>query len=505
MVAALAATFLTPAAAAAMCGCMMPVDDTGIPETTTLTSDATQVVLMRDGTTTVQTMQNRYEGPLANFALVVPTPEVLTKEQVKTLKPTVFENIDRASAPRLSEYWQHDPCEEVPGFGTTGVDGDTAAANNGTRDDDPAPPSEGGVVVEAEFAVGEYEIQILSAEEGIGLEDWLVDNGYRIPQGASKYLQPYIDAGMYFFVAKVNVDEVNFVDDQAVLSPIRFHYTQEAFTLPTRLGMINSAGRQDLIVYTLGSSRYQAANLPNATIPTNVKVEERVKDKFPTFYDQLLEKTIDANGEAVVTEFASGPWQVPPQDLSSLGADVLAEQNPNFYPQVLTRLHFRYEEDGIGEDVVFEMADPITGGMEQWNERTVDPTLMEQGTNDADWNNFRAHYIITHPWNGPVNCENPVNNRWGGNPDSDNPSQPETVQALSPNSTGDEVFASHKNPPAIEGLVAEDVPEIDLVREQGTKTSPTACSSSPHRHRTLPAALLVIAFGMFGWIRWRRV
>ena len=40
-------------------------------------NNATQVVLMRDGTRTVLSMQNNYQGPTQDFALVIPVPVVL--------------------------------------------------------------------------------------------------------------------------------------------------------------------------------------------------------------------------------------------------------------------------------------------------------------------------------------------------------------------------------------------------------------------------------------------
>src|SRR5450755_735830 len=75
-----------------------------------LTNDATQVVLMRDGTRTVLSMQNSYQGPPQDFAMVIPVPVVLQKENVKTLERGVFDRIDKLTAPRLVEYWEQDPC-----------------------------------------------------------------------------------------------------------------------------------------------------------------------------------------------------------------------------------------------------------------------------------------------------------------------------------------------------------------------------------------------------------
>src|SRR6516225_6902836 len=79
-----------------------------------LTNNASQVVLLRKGNRTVMTMSNHYQGPPENFAMVVPVPVVLHKEDVKTLPADVFDHIDSLSAPRLVEYWEQDPCHIPP-------------------------------------------------------------------------------------------------------------------------------------------------------------------------------------------------------------------------------------------------------------------------------------------------------------------------------------------------------------------------------------------------------
>src|SRR5262245_60642178 len=75
-----------------------------------LFNNATQVVLMREGTRTVLSMQNHYQGPPENFAMVIPVPVVLQKENVKTLSKDIFARVDQLAAPRLVEYWEQDPC-----------------------------------------------------------------------------------------------------------------------------------------------------------------------------------------------------------------------------------------------------------------------------------------------------------------------------------------------------------------------------------------------------------
>src|SRR3954471_6605666 len=77
-----------------------------------LAADATQVVLMRQGTRTVLSMQNDYKGPLADFAMVIPVPVVLKEKDVKTLPKNVFDHTDSLGSPRLVEYWEQDPCRQ---------------------------------------------------------------------------------------------------------------------------------------------------------------------------------------------------------------------------------------------------------------------------------------------------------------------------------------------------------------------------------------------------------
>src|SRR5687768_9805135 len=50
------------------------------PSDAPLYADATMVALMREGTRTALSMSNNYKGPAADFAMVVPVPVVLQKE-----------------------------------------------------------------------------------------------------------------------------------------------------------------------------------------------------------------------------------------------------------------------------------------------------------------------------------------------------------------------------------------------------------------------------------------
>jgi hypothetical protein len=378
-------------------------------------------------------MQNNYQGPAEKFAMVVPVPVVLQKENVKTLPRDVFAKVDQLSSPRLVEYWEVDPCQPPP----REEESDRAPTAAGLP-----PPVQGaakgglGVTVEAEFTVGEYEVVILSAKDAGGLDAWLRQNRYTIPDGAAAHFRPYVQRGSKFFVAKVDPAKVTFDKGMATLSPLRFHYDDEAFNLPIRLGLINAKDAQDLVVYVLADNqRYEVANYPNTTIPTNLDVADSARKEFGAFYTALFDRTLERTPRAVVTEYAWAPTNCDPcpgpvldaRDLVTFGGDVLpgaecpdkpgapyrpeCDPSTRFMGFVLTRLHARYTSSTLGEDLVFRAAPPIVGGREM-----PGPGGLEHGATRSSINNFQARYAIRHPWTGPIACKTPRRGIWGGPP-----------------------------------------------------------------------------------------
>jgi hypothetical protein len=472
---AIAVTLLASADASAFCGFYVSGADTK------LFNDATNVVLMRDGTRTVLSMQNAYKGPPEAFAMVVPVPVVLHKENVKTLPRDVFDRVDQLAAPRLVEYWEQDPCAQPL------MDDFAAVPKGGMAVAAPAPASaaEYGVKIEAQFTVGEYEVVVLSAEDSSGLERWLHDNSYRIPAGSEPYLRPYVQGGSKFFVAKVDPAKVVFEDGHAMLSPLRFHYDSDAFSLPIRLGLVNSGGTQDLVVNILARrQRYEAANYPNVTIPTNIDVAEAAREQFGGFYTALFDATLERNPRAVVTEYAwdagsCDPCPVPALEdgeVKTLGGDVIANAHP--YELVLTRLHARYAKDSLGEDIVFRPAPPIEGG----REFSTTAGVLEKGAKASGTNNFQARYAVRHPWTGPVTCRDPQFGQWGGPPGSNRwdtpppPPRPASKVAFAP-----------RGGVQLAGIVREDVPELGLTARQKPESPKARALES---HLLSPGALL---------------
>jgi len=384
------AACLGPLSAHAFCGFYVGKSDAK------LFNEASQVALVRDGERTVMTMSNDYKGALTDFALVVPVPSVLSKEQIHVGERKYIERLDAYSAPRLVEYFDPDPCAvaryRVLAPATESSRGMMAAKDEAKRG------IALGVTVEARYTIGEYDILILSAKESSGLETWLRESGYRIPPKASAALAPYIRQDMKFFVAKVNLTshkEAGF----NYLRPIQIAYESKKFMLPIRLGMANATGPQDLVVYTLTRrGRVESTNYRTTKLPTGMDIPLAVKEDFGGFFKAVFEHAYEnEDRRAVLTEYAwNMSWCDPcaadplsPAELRQLGVFWLDDgpapmgiRRPmipsNSSPVFLTRLHVRYDPEHFPEDLVF------------------------QETGDQE--NFQARYVLRHPFEGSLSC-----------------------------------------------------------------------------------------------------
>jgi hypothetical protein len=386
-----------------------------------LFNQASQVVLVRDGDRTVLSMQNDYQGPLNEFALIVPTPVSLKQGQVRIADTKVFQRLDEYSSPRLAEYFDRDPCQVDLRWGQRidqtlermPLPAPMAMANMAGA----ARAKELGVTVESSYTLEEYDIVTLSATQSDGLETWLRENGYSVPKGASAALKPYINQGMKFFVAKVNLDnqkKTGYVN----LRPLQFAFESDKFMLPMRLGMLNAPPdkAQDLIVYVLTKKgRVESSNYRTVQLPANLNIPYFVKPKFQDFYKALFDKAAhDQNNKVVFTEYfwnmgwcdpcagqplshdelrAAGVFWIDgnPEDTFKVmtaapGATVKSQIQPpplnrfGGQPVQLTRLHVRYTPATFPEDL-----------------------MMAQ---TADTQNWQTRYVIQNPVEGtPEQCD----------------------------------------------------------------------------------------------------
>lgn len=377
----------------------------------TLYNKASQVVLVHDENKTAITMYSDYKGEMKDFALVIPVPEVLQKEQINVGDRALIEHIDSYTAPRLVEYFDPDPCRMVAyeknmrmaAKPQAGLAAGSAKADAKSL----------GVKIEAQYTVGEYNIVILSAKQSDGLETYLNQEGYKLPKGASKALAPYIKQNMKFFVAKVNLDE-QAKTGFSFLRPIQFAFESPKFMLPIRLGMVNADGPQDMLVYAITrGGRVESTNYRTVKIPSDQNIPLYVKDKFADFYKATFDTAFKKdNQRVVIQEYAwnmgwCDPCAADPltnDELRKLGVFWLGEngggapgnppppirQGKRYRPPVVwpgngggqqafvTRLHVRYDREHFAEDLFF------------------------QTTSDSQ--NFQGRYVLNHPFTGEASC-----------------------------------------------------------------------------------------------------
>ncbi|MEO1370740.1 MAG: DUF2330 domain-containing protein, partial [Acidobacteriota bacterium] len=195
---------------------------------------ASKVVIVRDGDRTVLTLSNDYEGDPREFAMVIPVPTLLERDQIHVGDRAVIDHLDAYTAPRLVEYFDADPCQARERYLADGAMSMRAAPESGARQ---RRAKSLGVTIEAAYTVGEYDIVLLSARQSRGLETWLREEGYRLPDGAAPVLGSYLKQGMRFFVAKVNLDAQARLGVQE-LRPLQIAFESPKFMLPVRLGTV---------------------------------------------------------------------------------------------------------------------------------------------------------------------------------------------------------------------------------------------------------------------------
>jgi hypothetical protein len=375
-----AAALLLSMQAHAFCGFYVAKADA------TLFNNKSEVILVRNGTRNVITMSSDFKGDLSEFAMVVPVPTVLAEKDIRVVERRIFDVMNSYSAPRLVNYYDNNPCGydmrvyedsysmAVPAMAKEELESEKLITIKGVK-------------IEAQYDIDEYKIIILSAKESDGLQIWLEANGYKVPESARQVLEPYVRSNMKFFLVKVNLDKVQNRNSE-YLRPIQIRFDHAKFMLPLRLGMANSNGSQDMIVYALTTEgRVECTNYRTVKMPTDRNIPLYVEPKFGDFYKSLFEKTYKQEGRnAVFLEYA---WNVSPYtavkcdpcvgpppvnyDFVEAGADWITQGNFN-QTIFFTRLHVRYSRDKFPSDLQFQ----VTPNNE----------------------NFQCRYVMTYPASG---------------------------------------------------------------------------------------------------------
>jgi hypothetical protein len=319
---ALALLLLRPAPAAACGGCFAPLD------AETLVNVHNMAVSLSPDRSILWD-QIQYSGNPKDFVWVLPlaTPDA------------TIEIADQAFFDRLAEMTTPVVRAGIGGR-PQGCFGCCSAAAPTLQDD-----SEGAseVTIYGENVVGPYETVILGSEDPDALQNWLVANGYRVPESVVPTIAHYVETGHVFAVLRLAPGE-----GIEAMQPVRISFPGFMSTFPLKMVKVGARGELELNLMIFAEQRYEALNYGNARVDEDEITFDL--DNVRSDYNDIFEKTIFDNGGRVwITEYAQGVWY------HENGADFSLIFEDQAMPY-LTRLRTRMLLDYIDEDLKLGVA-----------------------------------------------------------------------------------------------------------------------------------------------------
>ncbi len=153
-------------------------------------------------------MQLAITGDTGNTGLVVPTPNPAT---VTLADAQLIDDIVESIEPEV--------IVEYDWWGSLGAGSDGGA------------PGTGAPVILSQVQLGPLEATTLAADDAAGLQVWLDENGYALPEAVSAQLAPYVEEGWSFVALKLTSDE----PFDGALDPIRFTFESDELVYPMRM------------------------------------------------------------------------------------------------------------------------------------------------------------------------------------------------------------------------------------------------------------------------------
>ena len=171
------------------------------------------------------TLRTHFENAPGDLAWVIPVPA--EPFAIDKADEDLFDHLDEATAPT---FLLHSTEGKSP-------------FNGGALD------SAEQVTVLQAGTVGVYQHHVLAAREAKALETWLRDNNYRIPEGASRIFESYVQRGWCWLVFKVRPD----AGQEGTLAPhpIQYTYRSRDVVFPMEISRLSSAPQCDIYLYVV--------------------------------------------------------------------------------------------------------------------------------------------------------------------------------------------------------------------------------------------------------------
>ncbi len=307
-------------------------------------------VLCFDGSTETLILRTAYEGDGGRFAWVVPTASLVTRGNAATADPGILDDLDLATAPRQWSVW---------GRGVLGCGG------GGAPQQQVQPQQQSAVAVFDSFAVDDYRITTLGAQESQALVQWLNARGYGFDKSAEDVLAGYIAQGWFFAAVEVEpsgkhqpTDRNDFGEPLPpgggqqptgadAMPPLVLRFAAARPVYPMRISAVSTEGQVEVLLYVLARHRMATeAYACEEVAATPAKRDEVFADHYAGDFRQHLA----ALGQpAFLVEFAG--WL--PEHLRESLKQAVALGGGNWF---LTRVRGLLGAADMTDDVYFTQA-----------------------------------------------------------------------------------------------------------------------------------------------------
>jgi hypothetical protein len=282
----------------------------------------------------------------SDYAWVVPVPSRMSQEDFGTLEngAALFDSLQRVS----------EPTGKIENGGGCAPDSCWLDGGGSARP---------GVNLLESFAVGGYEVSVLSAEDSNNMQLWLEDNGYQVREDASLILQEYIDQGWYFTavkVAKVQMDEAggdgtgaDAPESPVRLEPLKLTFTTNQLIFPMNISAVSSRKSEptEILLYVIAPHRMKVTSYETVEMTRVTDSIFGSTQEFRDTYNQEFDRLLSTHEDGVfIVEYASSPAYVDSKLmplLDSVGAHWGGDP-------FLTRFRTRLPPETMNRDVIFD-------------------------------------------------------------------------------------------------------------------------------------------------------
>ena len=233
-------------------------------------------------------LQTTYQGPADRFAWVVPVPGQPSEDDVSLVDPALFTELLVTTAPKVetrigAPKQQFQMMKGKAAEGMPGMDGTEAA-------------TEEFVTVHEQFEVGDFDATVLSSVRAGALEEWLNENGYRMPAGAAGTFAHYVERKWTFVALKMQagvVEEKPLIED---VDPVCICFDTDQLVYPLRISRISSRAKTAMTLLLVSDKALKCDQLPDAELPTGKTLKR-------TSYATVRREAVDAGPASMVCEY----------------------------------------------------------------------------------------------------------------------------------------------------------------------------------------------------------